>query len=37
MLNCGIPELTGNSDLRYVYNALKPQATDTEATIMFTR
>uniref|UniRef100_A0A8C8FFK6 Phosphatidylinositol 4-phosphate 3-kinase C2 domain-containing subunit alpha n=1 Tax=Oncorhynchus tshawytscha TaxID=74940 RepID=A0A8C8FFK6_ONCTS len=33
----GLPELTGNQDLKYVYDALQPQTTDAEATIFFTR
>nr|CAB3264877.1 phosphatidylinositol 4-phosphate 3-kinase C2 domain-containing subunit alpha-like [Phallusia mammillata] len=37
MLNCGIPELSGKSDLKYVYDALRPNASDTEATTMFTK
>jgi len=37
MVNCGIPELQSKSDLKYVYDTLKPTATDTEATTMFTR
>uniref|UniRef100_H2XTA0 Phosphatidylinositol-4-phosphate 3-kinase n=1 Tax=Ciona intestinalis TaxID=7719 RepID=H2XTA0_CIOIN len=37
MLDCGIPELSSKSDLKYVYDALKPNAAETEATTMFTR
>ncbi|KAE8606011.1 hypothetical protein XENTR_v10010566 [Xenopus tropicalis] len=37
MLPSGLPELTGIQDLKYVHDALQPQATDTEATIFFTR
>ncbi|XP_075694338.1 phosphatidylinositol 4-phosphate 3-kinase C2 domain-containing subunit alpha isoform X2 [Rhinoderma darwinii] len=37
MLSSGLPELTGVKDLKYVHDALQPQATDAEATIFFTR
>lgn len=37
MTQSGLPELTGAQDLKYVYDALQPQSTDTEATIFFTR
>ncbi|XP_063802520.1 phosphatidylinositol 4-phosphate 3-kinase C2 domain-containing subunit alpha [Pseudophryne corroboree] len=37
MLSSGLPELTGLQDLKYVHDALQPQATDAEATIFFTR
>ncbi|XP_036399265.1 phosphatidylinositol 4-phosphate 3-kinase C2 domain-containing subunit alpha-like [Megalops cyprinoides] len=37
MTSSGLPELTGAQDLKYVYEALQPQATDAEATISFTR
>lgn len=37
MLSSGLPELTGVQDLKYVHDALQPQATDAEATIFFTR
>lgn len=37
MMQSGLPELTGAQDLKYVYDALQPQSTDTEATIFFTR
>ncbi|TSR87281.1 Phosphatidylinositol 4-phosphate 3-kinase C2 domain-containing subunit alpha [Bagarius yarrelli] len=37
MTQSGLPELTGTKDLQYVYDALQPQSTDTEATIFFTR
>ncbi|GCC37844.1 phosphatidylinositol 4-phosphate 3-kinase C2 domain-containing subunit beta [Chiloscyllium punctatum] len=37
MLSCGIPELSDVQDLRYVYDALRPQETDTHATTYFTR
>lgn len=37
MTQSGLPELAGAQDLKYVYDALQPQSTDTEATIFFTR
>lgn len=37
MTQSGLPELTGTQDLKYVYDALQPQSTNTEATIFFTR
>ncbi|XP_040266447.1 phosphatidylinositol 4-phosphate 3-kinase C2 domain-containing subunit alpha [Bufo bufo] len=37
MLSSGLPELTSAQDLKYVHDALQPQATDAEATIFFTR
>ncbi|XP_078715059.1 phosphatidylinositol 4-phosphate 3-kinase C2 domain-containing subunit alpha-like isoform X2 [Lampetra fluviatilis] len=37
MMSSGIPELADVQDLKYVYEALMPQATDTEATAQFTR
>ncbi|KAG9463955.1 hypothetical protein GDO78_020733, partial [Eleutherodactylus coqui] len=37
MLSSGLPELTGVQDLKYVHDALQPQATDAEATVFFTR
>ncbi|XP_053305716.1 phosphatidylinositol 4-phosphate 3-kinase C2 domain-containing subunit alpha [Spea bombifrons] len=37
MLSSGLPELTGIQDLKYVIDALQPQATEAEATIFFTR
>ncbi|XP_077862486.1 phosphatidylinositol 4-phosphate 3-kinase C2 domain-containing subunit alpha-like [Saccoglossus kowalevskii] len=37
MLNSGILELSQVEDIKYVQNALKPSATDAEATVMFTR
>ncbi|XP_062402676.1 phosphatidylinositol 4-phosphate 3-kinase C2 domain-containing subunit alpha [Sardina pilchardus] len=37
MMQSGLPELTGNQDLKYVYDALQPQTTEAEATIFFTR
>lgn len=37
MISSGLPELTGVQDLKYVHDALQPQASDAEATIFFTR
>ncbi|XP_058014702.1 phosphatidylinositol 4-phosphate 3-kinase C2 domain-containing subunit alpha isoform X2 [Ahaetulla prasina] len=37
MMSSGLPELTGVQDLKYVQDALQPQTTDAEATILFTR
>ncbi|XP_071954841.1 phosphatidylinositol 4-phosphate 3-kinase C2 domain-containing subunit beta-like [Antedon mediterranea] len=37
MLNSGIAQLCRVEDLQYVHNALKPEASDAEATGMFTR
>ncbi|XP_071972761.1 phosphatidylinositol 4-phosphate 3-kinase C2 domain-containing subunit alpha [Engystomops pustulosus] len=37
MISSGLPELSGVQDLKYVHDALQPQATDAEATIFFTR
>ncbi|KAM4721293.1 phosphatidylinositol 4-phosphate 3-kinase C2 domain-containing subunit alpha [Rhinophrynus dorsalis] len=37
MMSSGLPELNGVQDLKYVQDALQPQASDTEATIFFTR
>uniref|UniRef100_A0A8C3D723 Phosphatidylinositol-4-phosphate 3-kinase catalytic subunit type 2 beta n=1 Tax=Cairina moschata TaxID=8855 RepID=A0A8C3D723_CAIMO len=37
MLSCGIPELSDLEDLKYVYDALRPQDTDADATTYFTR
>ncbi|XP_053153244.1 phosphatidylinositol 4-phosphate 3-kinase C2 domain-containing subunit alpha isoform X2 [Hemicordylus capensis] len=37
MLPSGLPELNGVQDLKYVQDALQPQTTDTDATILFTR
>ena len=37
MLNAGIHQLSKPEDLKYVQNALKPQASDVDATAMFTR
>uniref|UniRef100_A0A8C8AJJ4 Phosphatidylinositol-4-phosphate 3-kinase catalytic subunit type 2 beta n=1 Tax=Otus sunia TaxID=257818 RepID=A0A8C8AJJ4_9STRI len=37
MLSCGIPELSDLEDLKYVYDALRPQDSDADATTYFTR
>uniref|UniRef100_A0A8C5WYR4 Phosphatidylinositol-4-phosphate 3-kinase catalytic subunit type 2 beta n=1 Tax=Laticauda laticaudata TaxID=8630 RepID=A0A8C5WYR4_LATLA len=37
MLSCGIPELSDLEDLKYVYDALRPQDTEADATTYFTR
>lgn len=37
MLNTGISQLSTTEDLKYVLDALRPEATDAEATTMFTR
>lgn len=37
MIHSGIPELKNTCDLKYIYDALKPAASDSEATAMFTR
>ncbi|KAJ0050294.1 hypothetical protein NL108_015054 [Boleophthalmus pectinirostris] len=37
MVSCGIPELSDLADLRYVYDALRPQESEADATMYFTR
>nr|DBA33932.1 TPA: hypothetical protein GDO54_001548 [Pyxicephalus adspersus] len=37
MLSCGIPELSDLQDLKYVYDALRPQDSESDATTYFTR
>ncbi|KAM5180716.1 phosphatidylinositol 4-phosphate 3-kinase C2 domain-containing subunit beta [Mantella aurantiaca] len=37
MLSCGIPELSDLQDLKYVYDALRPQDSEADATTYFTR
>ncbi|KAM5138246.1 phosphatidylinositol 4-phosphate 3-kinase C2 domain-containing subunit alpha [Mantella aurantiaca] len=37
MISSGLLELSGIQDLKYVHDALQPQASDAEATIFFTR
>ncbi|KAM9675924.1 LOW QUALITY PROTEIN: phosphatidylinositol 4-phosphate 3-kinase C2 domain-containing subunit beta-like [Dama dama] len=37
MLSCGIPELSDLEDLKFVYDALRPQDTEASATTYFTR
>ncbi|XP_033934454.1 phosphatidylinositol 4-phosphate 3-kinase C2 domain-containing subunit beta, partial [Pseudochaenichthys georgianus] len=37
MLSCGIPELSDLDDLKYVYDALRPQESEADATMYFTR
>ncbi|KAK2915575.1 phosphatidylinositol 4-phosphate 3-kinase C2 domain-containing subunit beta [Channa argus] len=37
MLSCGIPELSDLEDLTYVYDALRPNESEADATMYFTR
>ncbi|XP_072571954.1 phosphatidylinositol 4-phosphate 3-kinase C2 domain-containing subunit beta-like isoform X2 [Paramormyrops kingsleyae] len=37
MLSCGIPELSDLQDLKYVYDALRPHESESDATMYFTR
>ncbi|XP_072296201.1 phosphatidylinositol 4-phosphate 3-kinase C2 domain-containing subunit beta [Eucyclogobius newberryi] len=37
MVSCGIPELSNLDDLKYVYDALRPQESEADATMYFTR
>ncbi|XP_031752708.1 phosphatidylinositol 4-phosphate 3-kinase C2 domain-containing subunit beta isoform X1 [Xenopus tropicalis] len=37
MLSCGIPELSDLRDLKYVYDALRPQDSESDAATYFTR
>lgn len=37
MLSCGIPELSDLDDLKYVYDALRPNESEADATMYFTR
>ncbi|XP_039196832.1 phosphatidylinositol 4-phosphate 3-kinase C2 domain-containing subunit beta isoform X1 [Crotalus tigris] len=37
MLSCGIPELSDLEDLKYIYDALRPQDSEADATTYFTR
>uniref|UniRef100_A0AAV2MIJ5 Phosphatidylinositol-4-phosphate 3-kinase n=1 Tax=Knipowitschia caucasica TaxID=637954 RepID=A0AAV2MIJ5_KNICA len=37
MVSCGITELSDLDDLKYVYDALRPTESDTDATMYFTR
>ncbi|XP_075869462.1 phosphatidylinositol 4-phosphate 3-kinase C2 domain-containing subunit beta isoform X2 [Nelusetta ayraudi] len=37
MLSCGIPELSDVDDLKYVYDALRPHESESDATMYFTR
>ncbi|KAM8867663.1 phosphatidylinositol 4-phosphate 3-kinase C2 domain-containing subunit beta isoform 1-T1 [Synchiropus picturatus] len=37
MLSCGIPELSNLDDLKYVHDALRPQESEADATMYFTR
>ncbi|XP_028303551.1 LOW QUALITY PROTEIN: phosphatidylinositol 4-phosphate 3-kinase C2 domain-containing subunit beta [Gouania willdenowi] len=37
MLSCGIPQLSDLEDLKYVYDALRPNESEADATMYFTR